>query len=132
MGVTSVNLTEQGCRFFPDSASGGSVRIQQHHRREVAKAPEGFVQLAQANQVLLNEHNTILTFQGHPEKDAETARLRMHDSMRWFGFGELDEKAWAKLELQIEMEHEGPMIWKRVFDWVREPAVNPAGRRLKI
>ncbi|KAI0146075.1 class I glutamine amidotransferase-like protein [Hypoxylon sp. NC0597] len=128
MGVATVNLTEAGRQFFPEAAVLGSFKLQQHHRREVAVAPAAFVQLAQGNQCLLSESNTILTFQGHPEKDAETARLRMHDSMRWYGFdAELDEKAWARLQELIFMEHDGPAVWRRILDWVWEPPVLGTG-----
>ncbi|CAJ2506259.1 Uu.00g003890.m01.CDS01 [Anthostomella pinea] len=121
MGVATVGLTEQGRQFFHEAAVPGCFKLHQHHRREVAAAPPGFAHLARGNQCLLNASNTILTFQGHPEKDAETARLRMHDSMRWFGFDAVDEKAWARLEQMIEMEHDGDMVWRRILDWVREP-----------
>ncbi|KAK8016564.1 copper/iron-regulated glutamine amidotransferase [Apiospora rasikravindrae] len=122
MGVTSINLTEEGRKFFPHAAATGAVRLQQHHRREVAAAPAKFTPLAQGSQIFLNDNNTILTFQGHPEKDAQTARLRLHDTQRWFGFNAVDEKAWAKLEAQIETEHDGDEIWKRIMHWVREPS----------
>ncbi len=120
MGVATVNLTEKGRGFFSEASTLGSFRLQQHHRREVAVAAPGFRQLAHGNQCLLNEEGTILTFQGHPEKDAETARLRMHDSSRWFGFDSLDEKSWTKLQNMINMEHDGEMVWRRVLEWVRE------------
>lgn len=116
-----MNLTEEGRAFFPNAAALDSFRLHQHHRREVASPAPGFRQLAQGNQCLMNEEGTILTFQGHPEKDAETARLRMHDSLRWFGFDSMDEKAWAKLQALIDMEHDGEMVWRRVLEWVREP-----------
>lgn len=125
MGVATVNLTGRGRDFFPEAAALGSFRLQQHHRREVAVAAPGFAQLAHGNQCLLNEAGTVLTFQGHPEKDAETARLRMHDSSRWFGFDSLDEKLWAKLQEMIEMEHDGDMVWRRIMEWVREPISAP-------
>ncbi|TGJ82300.1 hypothetical protein E0Z10_g6482 [Xylaria hypoxylon] len=122
MGVASVNLTTQGRDFFHEAAALKSFKLQQHHRREVAVAPHGFTPLAYSNQCFLSGSNTILTFQGHPEKDAETARLRLHDSVRWFGFDALsDEKAWARLEMQINTPHDGEMVWKRIFEWVREP-----------
>ncbi|KAH8673544.1 class I glutamine amidotransferase-like protein [Xylariales sp. PMI_506] len=136
MGVTSINLTDAGKNFFPHASPSGVLRIQQHHRREVAAAGKDFLQLAQGNQILINESNTILTFQGHPEKDAQTARLRMNDAIRWFGFDALDEKAWAKLEERLVMEHEGAAIWDRIFKWVRESdnqaAASPVGRQLKM
>ncbi|KAI1393817.1 class I glutamine amidotransferase-like protein [Hypoxylon trugodes] len=128
MGVATVNLTAAGREFFPEAATLGSFRLQQHHRREVAEAPTTFTQLAQGNQCLLSESNTILTFQGHPEKDSKTARLRIHDSLRWFGFDEaLDEKAWAKLQELMDMEHDGPAVWRRILDWVWEPPVLGTG-----
>ncbi|XXH05149.1 hypothetical protein Hte_011574 [Hypoxylon texense] len=144
MGVATINLTEAGRQFFPSAASLGSFKLQQHHRREVALAPpSGFVALAQANQCLVSESNTILTFQGHPEKDAETARLRLHDAARWYGLryggigedggggdggdGGLDEKAWARIEAMIMEEHDGPDVWRRILEWVWEPPVKGTG-----
>lgn len=122
MGVASVNLTGQGRKFFREAAALGSFRLQQHHRREVAVAGHGFTALAHGNQCFISQSNAILTFQGHPEKDAETARLRLHDSMRWFGFDAAsDEKAWAQLEMLIQNPHDGEMVWRRIFEWVREP-----------
>ncbi|KAI3336637.1 class I glutamine amidotransferase-like protein [Xylariaceae sp. AK1471] len=121
MGVASVNLTSQGRNFFHEAAVLGSFKLQQHHRREVAVAPQGFAPLAHGNQCLLSESKAILTFQGHPEKDSETARLRLHDTARWFGFDALsDEKAWAHLQMLMDTPHDGEMVWRRVFQWVRE------------
>ncbi|KAI1759324.1 class I glutamine amidotransferase-like protein [Hypoxylon sp. FL1150] len=127
MGVATINLTEAGRQFFPSAAALGSLKLQQHHRREVAAAPPEFAHLAAGNQCLLSASNTVLTFQGHPEKDAETARLRMHDSMRWYGFDSLDEKAWARLEEMITAEHDGPDVWRRILEWVWEPPVLGTG-----
>ncbi|KAI1815985.1 class I glutamine amidotransferase-like protein [Poronia punctata] len=121
MGVASVNLTSQGCDFFHEVSALGSFKLQQHHRREVAIAPEKFSILAHDNQCLLSECGNILTFQGHPEKDSETARLRLHDSVRWFGFDSLsDEKAWTRLQAMMDTPHDGEMVWRRVFQWVRD------------
>ncbi|KAK8064686.1 Class I glutamine amidotransferase-like protein [Apiospora phragmitis] len=124
MGVTSINLTEEGRKFFPHAAATGVLRLQQHHRREVTAAPAKFAPLAQGSQIFLNDNNTILTFQGHPEKDAQTARLRLqHDTPRWFGFdAAADEKAWARLEARIGTAHDGDAVWGRVVQWVREPS----------
>lgn len=128
-----VPLTEKGRQFFPNPGRAtGILRLQQHHRREVSVAPPGFVPLAHGNQILLHEKNTILTFQGHPEKDAQTARLRMHDTKRWFGFDASDEQAWRKLEAQIAIEHDGHAIWKQILQWVAEPAHVPSARRPKM
>lgn len=142
MGVATIDLTEAGRQFFffPEAAAAGSLRLQQHHRREVAAAAPAFAQLARGNQCLLSESNTVLTFQGHPEKDAETARLRLHDAARWYGLrmiddggdsdGALDEKAWARLEAMITAEHDGPAVWRRILEWVWEPPV--LGKGLEV
>lgn len=46
----------------------------------------------------------------------------MHDTVRWFGFDALsDEKAYARLQMLIETPHDGEMVWRRVFEWAREP-----------
>ncbi|KAI1121571.1 class I glutamine amidotransferase-like protein [Nemania abortiva] len=132
MGVASVDLTSEGRTFFHEAAALGYFRLQQHHRREVAVRPHGFTALAHSNQCFLGESNAILTFQGHPEKDAETARLRLHDSVRWFGFDALsDEKAWAHLEMLINTPHDGEMVWRRIFEWVREPWTETGATQLK-
>ncbi|KAI0199629.1 class I glutamine amidotransferase-like protein [Astrocystis sublimbata] len=126
MGVASVDLTTQGREFFHEAADLGSFMLQQHHRREVVAGPHGFTALAHRNQCFLNETNTVLTFQGHPEKDSETARLRLHDSVRWFGFDAVsDEKAWAQLELLINTPHDGEMVWRRILEWILEPPSEP-------
>ncbi|GAP88471.1 putative class I glutamine amidotransferase-like protein [Rosellinia necatrix] len=122
MGVASVTLTGRGREFFNEAAASGSFKLQQHHRREVVAEPHGFVALARGNQCFLSASNAMLTFQGHPEKDAETARLRAHDSVRWFGFDAAsDEKAWAQLEALINADHDGEMVWRRILEWAREP-----------
>ncbi|KAI0480496.1 class I glutamine amidotransferase-like protein [Xylariaceae sp. FL0804] len=126
VGVATVDLTDRGREFFPSAAFRGSFRLQQHHRREVGVAAPGFYHLAQGNQCFLNTDNTILTFQGHPEKDSTTARLRMHDSLRWYGFDSLDEKAWTRLGRLMDMEHDGEMVWRRILQWVREPSAPTA------
>ncbi|KAI0408602.1 class I glutamine amidotransferase-like protein [Xylaria palmicola] len=85
-----VRLTAEGREFFHEASVLESFQLQQHHRREVA---------------------------GHPEKDAETARLRLHDSIRWFGFDAAsDEKAWARLVSLIDAPHDGEMVWRRIFE----------------
>ncbi|KAI1505469.1 class I glutamine amidotransferase-like protein [Biscogniauxia marginata] len=128
MGVATVSLTEKGREFFPAAAVQGSFRLQQHHRREVATAAPGFEALARGNQCLLSADGTVLTFQGHPEKDAETARLRIHDALRWFGTDALDEKAWAHFEELISMEHDGSMVWRRILEWAREGEEEPPAK----
>lgn len=131
LGVAEIELTHHGRRFFgvaaqPANRGVGSLRLQQHHRREVARMPKGFVPLASHNQCFVNEANTILTFQGHPEKDAETAKLRIHDAERWFGTDLYDAEAVEKLRSCMELEHDGELVWRRVLAWAAEaPSTSP-------
>lgn len=120
--MTEVKLTPHGQRFFAPSAQGRTkaLRLQQHHRREVAVRPAGFVALSEDNQCLLNDAGTILTFQGHPEKDAETAKLRIHDVERWFQLNVRDPAVVSEMFRRMELEDDGPAIWRRILDWAVE------------
>ncbi|KAM7200880.1 CAD protein [Naviculisporaceae sp. PSN 640] len=136
LGVTEAKLTCAGRRFFtfPASLSNGSgdnskppmknvkinLRMQQHHRREVGSKPKGFHDLLAGNQSFLSYNNAILTFQGHPEKDGATAKMRVHDAARWFGTDVNDRRALDELVRKMELEHDGAEIWIRIFQWVRE------------
>ena len=165
LGVTETRLTELGRRFFfspeGEKKEVEVLRLQQHHRRAVAPdkpPPKGFYELLEGNEALLSHSGTILTFQGHPEKDAETAKLRIRDAARWFnkqaasgrgvsdssagsstspGVGsssedsEKEEERRALNEVilkKMEMEHDGQMIWERVLRW----AVRPASETLEM
>ena len=82
--------------------------------------PKGFTELAHQRQCLVNEENTILTFQGHPEKDAQTARLRIADSERWFGTSLQDHHAVTCFVTALEREDDGKEIWRRILVWATE------------
>ena len=122
LGVTEVPLTTHGQRFFrPEGVrSEKALRVQQHHRREVSVKPAGFVGLSEDNQCFINELGTILTFQGHSEKDAETAKLRIHDIERWFRLNVRDQNVVNEVLRRMELEHDGDVIWRRVLEWAAE------------
>jgi len=61
-----------------------------------------------------------LTFQGHPEKDAQCAKMRLYDAVRWFGVDPNDRETLKKYEEAMELPHDGREIWVRVLEWVRE------------
>ncbi|KAL2127301.1 hypothetical protein VTI74DRAFT_10943 [Chaetomium olivicolor] len=119
MGVTEAKLTPAGRRFFGKHTGDGVLLLQQHHRREVGIPPRGFSQLLAGNQSFLSHNNSILTFQGHPEKDAQCAKLRIHDASRWFGIGPEDQAALAELEQSMERQHDGVEVLGRVLEWAR-------------
>jgi GMP synthase-like glutamine amidotransferase len=118
--VTEAKLTPAGRRFFARQSGDGVVLLQQHHRRAVGTPPRGFSELLVGNQCFLSHNNAILTFQGHPEKDARCARLRIRDATRWFGVEEDDQAALACFERAMERPDDGAEIWGRVLEWARE------------
>ncbi|KAL1843533.1 hypothetical protein VTJ49DRAFT_1126 [Mycothermus thermophilus] len=120
LGVTEAKLTPTGRRFFASRSREGTLRLQQHHRRAVGKPPQGFSELVAGNQGFLSHDNTILTLQGHPEKDAQCARLRIHDATRWYGLREDDEAARSAILRSMEQPHHGKEVWERILRWARE------------
>ncbi|KAK4188610.1 class I glutamine amidotransferase-like protein [Podospora australis] len=129
LGVTEAKLTPLGKRFFasyPVEEKQGLVRLQQHHRRAVGgnTPPNGFSELLAGNQAFLSHNGSVITFQGHPEKDAHCAKLRVRDALRWYGFDPAEKGAEAEevlrqVERDMERQHDGAEIWAGVFDWVR-------------
>ncbi|KAK1833644.1 class I glutamine amidotransferase-like protein [Podospora conica] len=128
LGVTESKLTPLGQRFFHHhytrlghgGGGAGTVRLQQHHRREVRSPPKGFHELIAGRQAFLSHSNAILTFQGHPEKDARTAKLRVRDAARWYGMDVGDARAMGELVGRMEVEHDGLEVWRGILRWVGE------------
>lgn len=120
--MTEVKLTAHGQEFFTTAATGRSkvLRLQQHHRREVSVKPAGFISLSEANHCFINKKGTILTFQGHPEKDAETAKLRTKDIERWFQLNIRDQAVVSEVLRRMELEDDGANVWRRILEWVVE------------
>ncbi len=122
--MTEAKLTPAGKHFFPrlgGLADGdGVVRLQQHHRREVGVRPKGFHELLAGHQAFLSYNNAILTFQGHPEKDARAAKMRVRDAARWFGTDMADRQAVSDLVCRMELQHDGAEIWGRVLQWAAD------------
>ncbi|KAK0747343.1 class I glutamine amidotransferase-like protein [Apiosordaria backusii] len=151
LGVTEAALTPLGQKFFSSqhhhhrkghgSAHGGGAKrvlsLQQHHRRALGTAPKGFYELLAGNQAFVSHNNAILTFQGHPEKDARCAKLRVADAVRWYslskgggsegevGSSESEEEervtVLGRVQRDMERQHDGVEVWGRVLDWVKEP-----------
>jgi hypothetical protein len=72
------------------------------------------------NQSFLSHNNTILTLQGHPEKDAQCAMLRLRDVTRWFGVEDGNQTALDRFKRAMERHHHGPEVWEKVLDWARD------------
>lgn len=61
-----------------------------------------------------------MTFQGHPEKDAKAAKLKIRDAARWWGWDLNDQKVVEEVKELMEREHDGDWVWERVLEWVWE------------
>ncbi|KAK7398258.1 Glutamine amidotransferase-like protein chry6 [Neonectria punicea] len=71
IGVETISLTPGGATFF----NAGSLDIHKHHEIVVTDIGPHLSCLALNNEILLAEDNQVLTFQGHPELDADLSRL---------------------------------------------------------
>lgn len=116
IGVTDIELTNEGRKMFP-FAEDGTLRMHEYHRREIKTPAKGFVQLGKGNQSFVNERNTILTFQGHPEMTESVAKFMLDDTPGYMG---LDGSEIGEIERRMELQHDGGKIWKRILEWVHE------------
>ncbi|KAF3044339.1 hypothetical protein E8E12_008755 [Didymella heteroderae] len=126
VGVHALALTQRGSAFFsprtsippsPASAQIDALTIHQFHERCVKNLGNGFVALAEGNQCFVNSANTILTFQGHPEMDAELSKQLLEGSAR-YACGA--DEARKEMEERISLAHDGVFIWERIVAWARE------------
>ena len=113
-------LNERGKQFFPCTIEKGRYSVHQHHKREVKTAAKDFFALSDDFQTFINRSNTILTMQGHPEKNEVVAKLRVADAPRWLGFDPADTVRISEIEKSMELEHDGRNIWRRVVSWVHQ------------
>lgn len=116
IGVTQVNLTEEGSKFL-GLVKNGSIQLHEFHRREITVPAKGFKPLAEGNQSFLNEANTILTFQGHPEMHAKLAKELLADTPSYMGVLDEQRDAIAK---NMENKQDGIEIWSRILAWIKE------------
>jgi GMP synthase-like glutamine amidotransferase len=114
-GVRLMNLTPKGKKMFP-FAECGEVFIHEFHRCEITVPAKEFTELACRNKAFLSHKNTILTFQGHPELDADSAKTLLAWNPAYVE-GE-DQK--ARVEKYMEREHDGVQLWERILKWVKE------------
>lgn len=116
LGVTPLTLTEAGQKMFP-FANGGVLNMHEYHRREITTSARGFRELAVGSQSFVNEANTIMTFQGHPEMTESVAKSMFANVPSYMGVSEEEKGA---IEERMELPHDGMGIWKRILEWVKE------------
>ncbi|KAE8152082.1 class I glutamine amidotransferase-like protein [Aspergillus avenaceus] len=117
--VRDIRLTEAGREFFSFAAGIGSFRVPKFHVREVAKPAPGFVALAEDNECFVNERNTILSFQGHPEILNDFARKMLLSDDREYTENSTQGGLNAEVE-KLQKPTDGIEILQRVVEWVRE------------
>ncbi|SPJ78242.1 related to P.aeruginosa anthranilate synthase component II [Fusarium torulosum] len=112
IGVETIALNSDGALFF----NAKSLNIHKNHEIAVADIGPHLSCLAPNNEVLLSKDNHILTFQGHPEMDADLSRL----------FVTTDDKSPSpRPELStnlrpIDTPHDGEVIFAAVMKWASE------------
>lgn len=116
IGVTEITLTPEGKKMFP-FAPDGKLQMHEFHRREIKTPAKGFVPLAEGSQSFVNEANTIMTFQGHPELSEKMGKIMLADTPSYMGL-EGDKREIC--ERSMEKEHDGVKIWGRILQWVEE------------
>lgn len=85
------------------------------HGREIQTPAKGFIALAEQNQAFVNEADTILTFQGHPEIGTEFAKKILDNKP---GYISTNNHSANELIEKIGKKSDGMAIWKRILFWV--------------
>lgn len=115
LGVTDITLTEAGHRLLP-FVKERPLKMHEFHKREIKVPAPGFIALAEQSQAFLNDANTILTFQGHPELNSELAAKMLDGMPSYMGVGVVQREA---LKQNVTLEHDGIEIWRKILTWVK-------------
>jgi GMP synthase-like glutamine amidotransferase len=118
IGVTPIILTSTGSSFYSSYLpSTEGYNIHQFHEMEVKTPGKGFIALAENHQSFVNEANTILTLQGHPEMSADLSKLLLRDGPKYQGTNAAEKEA---LDIMINSPHDGNALWKMIIEWAGE------------
>ncbi|OJD34814.1 gmp synthase [Diplodia corticola] len=118
LGVTTLDLTEEGSEFFDFAKGKAQVNVHEFHRRELAENAAGFVPLAANRQIFKSPDNRILTFQGHPEMNAKLAQAALADAPAYTQMFSAEQL--SEISKKMEREQDGVAIFERVLRWVDE------------
>ncbi|PWY95988.1 copper/iron-regulated glutamine amidotransferase [Aspergillus sclerotioniger CBS 115572] len=118
-GIESIKLTEAGREFFSCAPGITSYKLPEFHVREVARPGSDFIPLAENHEMFVNQDNTVLTFQSHPEVQPALAKKMLLEEDDVYN-GNL-----SKLELEdqlkrLEQPTDGFEVLRRVVEWVKE------------
>ncbi|KAE8403632.1 copper/iron-regulated glutamine amidotransferase [Aspergillus pseudonomiae] len=118
-GLEDVKLTEAGKKFFACAADIHSYKLPEFHVREVAKPGLGFVHLAENHEMFVNQENTVLSFQAHPEVPAALAKKLLLEEDDVYN-GNLSQEELEDHLKKLDQPTDGAKVLKRVIEWVRE------------
>ncbi|RAL17385.1 uncharacterized protein BO97DRAFT_447765 [Aspergillus homomorphus CBS 101889] len=93
--------------------------IPEFHVREVAQPGMGFIHLAENHEMLVNQQNTVLSFQAHPEVQAELAKKMLLDEDDVYN-GDLSQQELGAHLAKLDRPTDGLKVLKRVVEWARE------------
>ncbi|PYH76820.1 copper/iron-regulated glutamine amidotransferase [Aspergillus uvarum CBS 121591] len=118
-GLEDVRLTEAGRKFFACDENTTSYRLPEFHVREVAQPGDGFIHLAENHEMFVNQQNTVLSFQAHPEIEAEMAKQLLLEEDDVYN-GRLSQQELEGHLTRLERPTDGVRVLKRVVEWARE------------
>ena len=94
-------------------------RVPQFHVREVGKPAPGSIHLAQNHECFVNEANTVLSFQGHPEINSALARKMLLEEDDVYTGNSSEQQIQEEL-LKLGQPTDGTVILRRIVEWVDE------------
>ncbi|KAH8647229.1 class I glutamine amidotransferase-like protein [Xylariales sp. PMI_506] len=118
IGVETISLTNEGSKFFDKIRSPiQSLNIHKFHVRYVSRRPEGFVPLANNNEVLISASKGILSMQGHPELTESMVRIMLSaDDGTYCASSAAGSTSPVK---SINESHDGQDIFAAILSWAR-------------
>ncbi|CAG8384616.1 unnamed protein product [Penicillium salamii] len=112
--VKEIGLTETGKKFFPFASTSGFYRVMAIHDSEVETPAPGFVSLAENQECFINDANTILTFQAHPEISHELSwKLLLEEDQK-------HNRAFSAEKWGLDHPNDGLKLLERVVQWAAE------------
>ncbi|GFN10684.1 hypothetical protein ABZX51_005422 [Aspergillus tubingensis] len=118
-GLEDVKLTEAGMKFFSTRSGVKTYRLPEFHVREVARPGVGFIHLAENHEMFVNQENTVLSFQAHPEVQTELAKKMLLEEDDVYN-GNLSDRELQDQLAKLERPTDGFEVLRRVIEWVRE------------
>ncbi|KAE8131929.1 copper/iron-regulated glutamine amidotransferase [Aspergillus pseudotamarii] len=118
-GLEDVKLTEAGKKFFACAPDINSYCLPEFHVREVAKPGLGFVHLAENHEIFVNQENTVLSLQAHPEVEAALAKKLLLEEDDVYN-GNLSQPELENHLKKLDQPTDGVEVLRRVIEWVKE------------